>query len=292
MAKNRLRANLIGSPNGEEAYAMGGNGNVVTDIAAAGFQGYMPDLENWSSMQYRTPRNLIPIVLEVPMLFNFLPGSAKYIAAIRAMYEQHATNISGLVHGSEMETDEVEIGGTGEFMEAPTDIKGMRSSLSVSWRSLRGDPYKRLRNVWLAAGVMDSRTKFPLISKYIANEADRKNAIMTLPWYTATIAFIEPSVDGNSCEYCWIGSNIMPKQDGTTEGIRDLSSGQSIPEESIDHTGFFECTDQTRVVGSELLEIITSTSINPNDRKAHIEEIAANVAARVNTGYAASGSKL
>ncbi len=292
MAKNRLRANLIGGPNGEQGYAIGGGGKVVVDIAKTGFDGAMPDLENISSMQYRTPRSIIPIVLEVPMMFNFLPGKEHYIAGIRAMYEQHATNISGLTHGTEMEVDEVEIGGTGEFMQAPTDIKGKRSTLSVTWKALRGDPHKRVRSLWHSLGIMDYRTKMPLIAKYMTSDNDRKNATMTIPWYTATIAFIEPSVDGQHCEYCWIGSNIMPMDSGETEGIKDLTTGQGIPEESIEHTGAFECTDATRVVGNELMKIITSTAINPNDRRAHIEEVAKNVAARVNTGYVASGSKL
>ena len=84
----------------------------------------------------------------------------------------------------------------------------------------------------------------------------------------------------------------MPKSLGAIEGIRDLSTGQAIPEESISHTAFTEVTDQTRLVGNELLETLMSTSINPNDRKAHIEEVAANVAARVNVGYQATASKL
>ena len=275
MAGQRKSANLLSSaaikPEGGLGVNM--NGTVMVNPSQGSFNGYRSDLENWTTMQPRTPRSIIPIVIATPLMFNKLPGSQSLVKNLKAMYEVHPLTIKGLKHGEELITDEVDIGGSNSKLHVPIDVKAVESIVTFEWSALRGDPYKRLIELWYRNAIMDYRTKFPTIANYLGKGRAKEAAIMTLPWTSLSMAFIEPSVDGMHAEYCWIGSNIIPKSTGVTEGQRDLRTGQQVPVESIEHTGFYECTNTTRAMGSEMLTVLRDKAVNPDDVAPHITEI-------------------
>jgi len=288
----RKRAELISGPLAEAAYGKGTNGLVMMDLAAGGFSGYIPDLVNWTSNQLRLPKAVIPIVLEIPRLFEYLPGKERWIASVIAMMEQHSSSITGLQDGYEISTDESEIGGTGEFYEDVTDIKGARTSLSYAFKELRGEPFKRLTAAWLRYGVMDHRTKFPLLANVVKDANTRRLLTMTPEFNTMSMMFIEPDVSGMKVEKTWIASNIKPKTIPTYEGSRTLSEGQGFQEATVEFTSFTEISESTKAVGDEVFEYIMSTAIDPQNRQAHITEINSIVKARTNVGFKATASKL
>lgn len=249
------------------------------DPLKGGQFGYSTNPQEWISAQAYLPMNLIPIVLEAPEVFQKLPNPEKWVQAWRLLFEKHARTIEGLKAGLTVDTAEHAFGAAGEFFEEITDVKRERSTLSIGLVDKAGNVWQNYLERLIMYGMMHPETKVPLSATL-----DDVPSEFLAPWYSGTIAFIEPDPMHKKALRCWISTNVFPKGTGPIEGRLDKTSPRSIKELSLDFASLNFYGEGTRSLGQQLLDAMNLTRANPHLRASYIREISADVAA-VTSGY-------
>lgn len=271
----RLTDTLLGA----KAWSTG-NDTPQLDPAHGGQFGWATNPGEWLSAQAYIPRNLIPIVLEAPEFFQFMPNSDKWVMAWKVMIEKHARTIEGLKAGLTVNVDEHAFGGGGEMFQEFTDVKRERSTLSIGLVDKYGNVFQEFLERWILYGMMHPETKTPL-SATLSGGSPTDNLA---DWYGGTIAFIEPSPNGKRVIRTWISTNVWPQGTGPIEGKMDKTAALSIKELSLEFTSLTFINEGTRAYGQELLDGINMTWANPHLRESFIKSVAPDVAA-VTQGY-------
>lgn len=267
---------------GAQAWSTG-NETPQLDPAMGGQFGWATNPAEWISAQAYTPRNLIPIVLEAPRFFELMPDPAKWVTALKVMFETHARTIEGLKAGLTVEVAEHQFGGGGEFFQEFVDVKRERSTLSIGLVDKYGNVFQNFLERWILYGMMHPETKVPMTATLDGTPPTDNLA----DWYGATVAFIEPDPTGKRCQRMWISTNVWPQGNGSVEGKMDKTSALSIKELSLEFSSLTFINEGTRAYGQEILSAINHTSANPQLRASFIQEIGADLAA-VTQGYARS----
>ena len=274
---SRVTGALLGS-----AAWNSGSSIIQLDPLFGGQNGYATNPTEWLSAQGYIPRNLIPIVLEAPRFFQFMPNPEKWVAAWKVFWEKHVKTIEGLKAGLTVDTAEHNFGGDGRMFEEFVDVKRERSTLSVGLVDKYGNVWQNFFEKFIMYGMMHPETKTPLTATLTDGPSDH-----LADWYSGSVAFIEPDPTGKKCMRCWLGANIWPKSNGPVEGKMDKTSGFSIKELSLDFTILDFYGEGTRILGQQLMDAFSMTNANPNNRAAFIQAAVADVAA-VAKGYAES----
>lgn len=256
-----------------------GNPNAQLDPLFGGQFAYATNPGEWLSAQAYLPRNLIPIVVDVPQFFKNMPDPAKWVEAYRVFWEKHARTIEGLKAGLTVDTADHAFGGGGEVFEEFTDVKRERSTLNVGLVDKYGNVWQNYFEKYIMYGMMHPETKVPLIST-----RDNAPDDLLADWYSGTIVFIEPNPVGNKVVRSWVCANVWPKGNGPVEGKMDKTQALNIKDLSLDFTSLSFYNEGTRALGQEILDGIVKGWANPQLRKSFITEIAPDVAAVVK-GY-------
>ena len=84
-------------------------GTVGINLAMPGMNGYMPNygvvdsqgktVGGWISNAAYIKRNVIPVLLEYPKAFDYMPNPQTWISALKGLMEIHPTTIDGLTSG-------------------------------------------------------------------------------------------------------------------------------------------------------------------------------------------------
>ena len=222
----------------------------------------------WMADQAYVRRDIIPVVLQVPKGFEYLPNGDYYVKACVALFEKHARTIEGLDSSLTVNTGEHELGLEGAKYQEPVNVTVAESNVSISLTEKYGQAVKNFLDVWIRYLIMDPQTKSPLIAQYLKAKAanktqtsdgsgtttastDGKNNKPTLlnglatnknVWstenYTMTILFIEPDILNNRVVNAWLVSNMFPKSVPNIVGKKDKKADKEIEELSIEFGGF------------------------------------------------------
>lgn len=236
---------------------------------------YATEPGEWLSAQGHVPRNIIPIVIETPTFFNNMPDSEYWKQAWRVFFEKHARTIEGLKAGVTVDVGEHAFGGAGEMFQEVLDVKRERSTLSISLTEKYGNVWQNFWEDVITFGMMDPESKTPLTATLDGQPIDDNLADR----YSGVVAFIQPDQSGIKCHRCWLGVNIWPHSNGGVEGKLDRTSALAIKELSLDFSIIAFHGHGPRVLGQTLLDGITKTWANPQNRKSFITEVAPDVAA-------------
>lgn len=257
-----------------------GNENPALNPALGGQFGYATNPEEWLNAQGYVPRNLIPIVLESPRFFQYMPDRKYWDTIWRLLWEKHARVIEGLRAGLTVETGEHAFGGAGEMFEEIIDVKRERSTLSVTLNDKYGNVFQNFFERMITYGGMDPQTKTPL-SVTLEGGGPSDNLA---DQYTGSVGFIQPDPTGKRCERMWISVNVFPKGTGSIEGRMDKTTALTVKELTLEFTSLTFINEGTRVYGQQLLDAINMTHANPQARRSPIESIDPNVEA-TDKGY-------
>lgn len=263
---------------GSVGYASGSD-IVRLDPLYGGSFAYATNPEEWLSAQAYTPRNLFPIVLETPKMFEYLPDSAKWATAWKLYWEKHCRKIEGLKAGLTVEMAEHDFGGSGRKFQEIVDVKRERSTLSTQCIDTYGNVWQEFWGQVILYGGMDPETKLPLTSTLANGPTDN-----LADNYSGTIAFIEPDATGKKCFRCWVGVNIFPMSNGPVEGNMDRTQALTPKDLSLEFSILDFYDAGTRALGQELMDATSRQWANPNIRKSFITEVAAEVKA-IAKGY-------
>ena len=270
----RINDSLI---NGK-AFARGTN-NAMLNPAFGGQMGYAPDLREWVNNAAYVQRNVIPLLIEAPAFFQYLPDPNKWVAALRAMVELHPRTIDGLNMTLTVSTEETPVGGAGEVQEEYVDVKRTRSEPVFTYNDKYGRPFQRMLEYWITYGLMDPASK-------VANIGTLQNypSDMLPDRYAMTVLFIEPDPTHRTVIKSWLSTNMFPKGTGDITGRRDMNSALQLPELSVSFTALTQVGMGVDIFAQKMLDNINITNANPNMRSAFVQEIAKDVMA-VEQGY-------
>lgn len=257
-------------------------------------QGYMPRIGmvgqdgksygEWISNHAYIRRNIIPILLQAPRFFDYMPNPDKYLSSFKALMEVHPLTIEGLQSGLTVETDEHPVGAAGEQQEEVTNVTRARSQISYTWKERAGRSINKFWNIFIRYGMMDPDTKIPNVAKYITDIEDIGN-MYTPDFYSATMLYIEPDILHKVVNNAWLCCNMFPKSDGEVIGKRDIRSAAETPEYSIEFSSITMNNEAVlRLADTVLANLSVLNNIPDLDLILPITEIQPDVN-NYNTGY-------
>jgi len=258
---------------GTMSYAKGHRAPMV-DLQNGGQMGFAPDLAGWVSNQAYIRRNLICILVEAPKGFNLLPDPQSWIATLRALVELHPLSIDGLNAGLEVEFASNPVGGAGQQQEDFTDVKETQSQPVFRFAEKYGMPIANFFRGWITNLMMDPNSKVANIAT-LANKPTDMLSDMT----AATMIFIEPDPTFTKVQKSWLVTNMMPKGTGEIVGRRDLTQAAEATTYDINFTGIAQFGVGVDVFAQTLLDAISLTGANPQNRPAFVNNITADILA-------------
>lgn len=260
----------------------------MLDLRLGGQQGYAPNLTEWNSNQAYVQRNTVCLLIEYPLGFNYLPDPEFWISALKALFEVHPKQISGLNAGLTVDWGaENAVSGGGEMQQDFTDIKRARTQPQFTWVEKYGRPIQTFLYEWITNLIGDPDTKVPNIATLVGERPTDLLADM----YSATCLFFEPDPTFSTVTKAWLTCNMAPTSTGEITGKRELAGQMDQSELSIEFTGLSQSSLGVRMFAQAILDSINLANANPNLAPAFVEGIAADVAA-ANTGYLAQAETL
>ena len=260
----------------------------MLDIRNGGQMGYAPNLAQFVSNAAYVQRNLVCLLMEAPLGFQFMPDPDFWVGALKSMVELHPKSITGF--NAEVTVDfgaENAVSGGGEMQQDYTDIKRARTEPEFVLVDKYGRPFQSFIYEWITNLIGDPDTKVP----NIATLAGNKPTDLLPDMYTATMLFFEPDPTFTTIVKAWLTTNMAPKSTGAVTGKRDITSAMESSEITIPFTGISSSSLGVRLFAQQILDQINLTNANPNLAPAFISGIQADVAA-ANTGYQAEAEAL
>jgi hypothetical protein len=268
------------------AFAQGHN-NPMLDLQYGGQMGFTPNYNQWVSNQQYIRKNLICLLIEAPLGFQYLPNPDVWVGTLRALVELHALRISGLNARLNVEVAETPVGGGGNMQQDVTDVKRERSVPQFSWNEKYGMPVTMFHQGWITNLMMDPDTKFANIatlSTADVNSAGGPPTDMLADMYTATMIFIEPDPTHTRVVKSWLVTNMFPLSTGDIVGSRDLTVQNENLQVEITYAGIAQYGLGVDAFAQQLLTSISIAGANPYTENAFVNSIDQNVL-YTNTGY-------
>lgn len=262
---SRIAEAIIGK---DRAYAAGRNAPMV-DLRYGGQQGHAPQHDQWINNQGYVSRQLIALLVEAPLGFNYLPNPEYWVGTLRSLVEVHALQIEGLVQNLEVAVEETSIvGGGGEVHEDFTNVTQARSTPTFTWNEKYGMPIWRFFRGWITNLIMDPNSKVANVATFANVPGD-----MLADMYTMSVAFIEPDPTHKFVVKSWLSTNMFPKGIDGIESRKDRSAPGTNPRYNIGFTSLTATGDGIDLYCQGLLNNINITGANPNMRQAFITDM-------------------
>ncbi len=262
-------------------------GTALLDLTKGGVNGNIPvigkigtdgkNFEAWVSNHAYVSQDVIAVVLKTPMFFDFLPNPEKWKMTWKSLFEVHAMSITGLNSGLTVETEEEELGGTGEFQESIKDTKKARTTITLEVKEKMNKSVQKYIDYVIRYGQKDYITKKPLVSDFI----DDINAIAggyTPDYYTGTVLFIEPDITRKGVVDAWFSTQIFFKGNGDRTGKRQLAGGGEGLTLSLSLASITLSTDKVFDLAEQLLPTLTSIQTIGSDMELSETAVPAEIA--------------
>jgi len=213
------------------------------DIREGGQWGYLPiigDIRNnkvihaYMYNQRYIKRDIIPVVLQTPRLFDLLPNPDDWKKAYVAFWERQCRVIEGLNASLAVETTETDLGIEGAKFKEPTNVTREETNVSTTADEKYGIPIEIMIDVIIRYGIMDPDLKVPLITTLPGAEGID---VYTAEWYSGTVLFIEPDVLQRKVIHAWLVSNLFPTSNPEITGKKDKKSAKEAKEITIEWGG-------------------------------------------------------
>ena len=241
------------------------------------------NVHEWMYNQPYLRRDLIPIVLETPRIFDLFPNSEMWRNSVKAFFEVHARTIDGLNSSLTVETIEKEMGLSGATFEDIINVTREASKVTITVDEKYGVPFEILNDIWIRYGMMDPDTKAPLITTLPGAE---DIGVYGPEWWSCTVMFIEPDVLLRKATHGWFVSNLFPHSNPDILGKKDKNSSRENKEMAIDMGGFAIPSTNRRVMelATQLLDSLKLYTRTPDDIMLPAVDVAANLKGKSPSG--------
>ena len=238
----------------------------VLDLKYGGQFGWSNNFQQWVSTQAYVRRNLVAILLEPPKFFKYMPNSNVWVQALKSLVELHPTSIEGFSAGLEVEKDEHEFGGGGEFFQEYTNVKRARTEPTFNFTERYGMPIQTFLQNWIQYGIQDPDTKYALVGTL---EGDYPPDMLA-DNYSMSCLFFEPDPTHRRVVKSWVTTNMWPTSTGEIIGKRNLNEAGEVSKLSIQFTGLSQTGLGTNIFAQQVLNKINITNANPYLRPSFI----------------------
>jgi hypothetical protein len=252
-----------------------GKGAPMLDLKNGGQMGYMPDHQAIISSAAYVRRNIICFLVQHPRGFEDLDQSDTLIATLKALVELHPKTIDGLQSTLEVEWTENAFGGAGEMQQDVSNVTRARSTPSFTWVEKYGMPINAFLEYWITNLLMDPNSKYP----GVVTRGSKKVQDLLPDYVGATMLFVEPDPTHSKVMRAWLCTNMMPKSGGEVTGKRDITSAGETLEYSVEFSAITQVGTGVNKFAQQMLDQLTLTGTNPNQRQAMIDQIDAEVKA-------------
>jgi len=244
----------------------------MMNLANGGQLGWAPEYTEIINSAAYIRKNAVLLVVSAPSGFDFLENPDYWRASMRALFELHPKVVEGLAKGLEVEYVETPVGAAGEMQEHASDVKRARTQLSVTWDEKDGMPISNFLEGWITELIMDPNTK-------VANVMTRANRPTDLlpDVQGATFLVYEPNVQHTAPLKAWLGTNIMPKNNGENIARRDTQAAAELTTYTIPFTGVWQVGTGVLALAQKVMSAINLTGADPNNRPAFVDGIDANI---------------
>ncbi|BEG72651.1 virion structural protein [Pseudomonas phage PA1C] len=258
----------------QSGYGAGGSKNTI-NLAQAGTDVFRPDLANLASNTPYVSRNLVPFLLEAPRFFQYASNSRQLVRSLKALVENHVRTIDGLQQTVTVDTAEAPWGGSGEAIQAATNVTRARSTPSLGCWELQGRAIQRYLKWWITYGIGDENTKIPRIVAEGNVPPEKYDAT----FYGATILFVEPDPTFQDVVSAYLCTNMFPLSTGQWESRKDAAQiGQNL-DLSIEFSAMTDVSEGVTMYARQLFRTLNIKGMNPNEQRGWIESISADVRA-------------
>lgn len=248
------------------AYAKG-HGAPMINLTRGGQMGYAPDLKAWVSNANYIRRNLIPILLEAPRGFQFLPDPDVWVKSLRSLVEEYAIVHDGLNASYNVEVnDDNPVGGDGQKQREFTNVTVEQTSVTMRWNEKYGAPISTFWQRYIQYLMMDPSSKIAGISTLSTRPND-----MLPDVYTFSMAFIEPDPHGKTVLRSWIVTNLFPDKAGEIIGRREITNSLEGQQIEINFGGIAQFGLGVNHFCQRILDSIDTIHASPFNREAFIE---------------------
>lgn len=256
----------------QSGYGAGGSKNTI-NLAQAGTDVFRPDLANLASNTPYVSRNLVPFLLEAPRFFQYASNSRQLVRSLKALIENHVRTIDGLQQTVTVDTAEAPWGGSGEAIQAATNVTRARSTPSMGCWELQGRAIQRYLKWWITYGIGDENTKIPRI----ISEGNVPPEKYDATFYGATVLFVEPDPTFQDVVSAYLCTNMFPLSTGPWESRKDASQiGQNL-DLSIEFSAMTDVSEGVVMYARQLFRTLNIKGMNPNEQRGWIEAISADV---------------
>lgn len=268
----------------DTSLGLGDNGqNTVIDLTKGGMEGIIPTIgtenqdgslgDGWVSSHPYISQDLIPIILKVPGGYDFMPEPERWKKTWAALFTEHAISIQGLNNGINIEVDETEIAGTGQFQEATRDVKYIRATLSTEHKEKDLKSIKKFLINTVRYLDKDPIAKRPLASDFIS-DLNEVGGSWTPDLKTGSILFVEPDVTRKMAVNVFYGTNIGIKGNIDNIGKKQLAAGGESDTFTIEWTIISITTSKVWDLANKLLpEFLSTAATLPADIQLTADKI-------------------
>lgn len=221
-----------------------GSVDETIDLTYGGQFGFSPRLgiigedgqnaSEWISNQPYVKNNVIPVLLQAPLMFDIMDNTGKLVSILKSLIELRSKTIDGLTRTMTVEVNETPLGGGGQQQQDATNVTIANGNVTHTYSEVQGMAVNRFFTMMIEYGLMDPYTKH---SK-IGNVFESKNVLWTPDFYTFTTLYIVPNITADRVVDAYLRTNMFPLSAGDVTDKRDLNSSKEVPEYSIEFTGF------------------------------------------------------
>lgn len=260
----------------------------ILNVSKGGLEGHIPHIgkvidgttyENYLANALYVSQDVIAKVLTTPKFFEFMPSPDIWRKIWVSLFEEHPKSITGFNSTLTVETDEVEIGGTNEFMQTPKDVKKARTTVTLEIPEKMHKTVSKYIDLCIRFGIKDPIVKRPLAAQYISNISEITGG-WTPDYYSGSVIYIEPDVTRLSVVDAWFQTQVYFKTTGDRTGKRNMSAGGDSVTLSIETAGITMSTENILEFAQTLLPSITNLYAIPDtDYALPVNDIAADLKA-------------
>lgn len=269
---SRLQGTLI---NGL-SYDQGREGQArQVDLSLGGQYGYQPNFDAYVSNTGYRPQNIIALLLEAPRGFQFLPNPEKSIAVLKALIENQSKQITGLNRGLEIESSERPFGAGGHQQNDPTNVTETQSTPTHVWDERHGSPVHNFWEYYVRNLIAEPITKQP----GFMNQSEEPPTDHLTDMFTFTTLYIEPDPLRRHVVAAWLSTQMYPTEVPSLESQKDPTTGQDVPEVSIEMNALTMRSRGVDQFAQEILDGLNYINAGPMQRPSFVENIQADIEA-------------
>ena len=232
----------------------------IANVVDGGQLGFGPLLKNLDANTPPVFLPLVPVVMHVPTIFNYIPNGT---AIFKALFETHLVSMDGIDFAYSMEVDGTPVGRDGQMQNVPTRQVRSQISPSCTWAEKIGNVVFNLGRVWMNA-MHDIDTQAASLAGIVPSGTTLPPLVASM--YSADIMLIQfdSTLRPENIIDAFQITNFFPTEIGSPGyTLNALESHR--PDRTFTFTGIVQHNNNTVAVAKNVAKLLNLHTINFQD---------------------------